>query len=95
MVSAASAWEIAIKSALGRLELPDAPARYVPDRMRTLSATPLPIEHAHALAVAELPPVHGDPFDRMIIAQASLLAIPIVTADPWFERYDVDVLAIE
>ncbi len=95
LVSAATAWEIAIKSALGRLHLPEPPERYVPDRMRAMAATPLPIEHAHALAVAELPLLHADPFDRVLIAQARLLGVPIVTAGRWIQRYDVDVLAIE
>lgn len=89
LLSAASSWEIAIKVGLGRLQLPDDPKRYVPDRMRAIGAEPLPIEHAHVLAVAELPPHHRDPFDRVLVAQARQLEIPIVTADPQIARYDV------
>lgn len=93
LLSAASSWEIAIKVGLGRLALPDPPARYVPDRIRTLGLTPVPVEHAHALAVASLPPVHRDPFDRVLVAQAMLLSVPLLTADPVFEGYRVEVLA--
>ena len=92
LLSAASAWEIAIKHALGRLELPERPDRYVPDRMQRSGVTGVPIEHRHALQVAELPPHHRDPFDRLIVAQAQLLSTPVVTVDAAFDRYDVEVL---
>jgi PIN domain nuclease of toxin-antitoxin system len=95
ILSAVGSWEIAIKWALGRLELPEPPSRYVPTRLDALAATSVPIEHAHALAVAELPQHHRDPFDRLLIAQAQLLDLPIVTADRIFTRYQVDVLLIE
>lgn len=94
LLSAASSWEIAVKSALGRLQLPEPPARYVPDRIRAIGAEPLPIEHSHALAVADLPPVHRDPFDRLLVAQASLLSVPILTADTVFESYGIEVLTV-
>lgn len=89
LLSAASSWEIAIKVRIGRLVLPDDPKRYVPDRMRAIGAEPLPVQHAHALAVAELPLLHRDPFDRLLIAQARHLRLRIVTADPEIARYDV------
>lgn len=60
LVSAASAWEIAIKYALDRLPLPEPPARYVPSRIAAMGAAPLPIEMADAVSVAELPPHHRD-----------------------------------
>jgi PIN domain nuclease of toxin-antitoxin system len=94
VVSAATAWEIAIKHALGRLGLPEPPQQFVPSRIREVGATSLPIDHSHALAVASLPPVHGDPFDRLLVAQAQLLDIPLITADPVFERYGIEVLRI-
>jgi PIN domain nuclease of toxin-antitoxin system len=94
LISAATSWEIAIKTGLGRLELPEEPRRYVPSRVRTLGATPVPIDHDHALAVAELPPIHSDPFDRLLIAQARLLDVPLVTADDAIARYDVAILKI-
>jgi PIN domain nuclease of toxin-antitoxin system len=71
-LSAASSWEIAIKHALGRLPLPGPPAEYVPQAMQRQGVTGLPIEHRHALHVASLPRRHGDPFDRLLIAQAQL-----------------------
>ncbi len=89
LVSAASSWEIAIKHGLGRLPLPEPPERYVPDRIRAIGATPLAIEHGHALAVAALPALHGDPFDRLLVAQAKLLDLEILTADSAIARYPV------
>jgi PIN domain nuclease of toxin-antitoxin system len=93
LLSAASAWEIAIKYALGRLDLPDPPADYVPERLRLLDGETVPIEHRHALAVAELPLLHRDPFDRVLIAQARLLDVPIMTADPRIAQYEVQTLS--
>ncbi len=92
LLSAASSWEIAIKYRLGKLPLPEPPAEYVPERMRLSGVTALPVEHAHALRVADLPEHHGDPFDRLIIAQAQLLNVPIVTADGQFGVYEVDMV---
>jgi PIN domain nuclease of toxin-antitoxin system len=94
LLSAASSWEIAIKTSLGRLHLPDEARRYVPDRMRMIGAEPLPVEHSHALAVGELPPLHRDPFDRLLIAQARDLRLRLVTADTQITRYDVETLLI-
>ncbi len=92
MLSAASAWEIVIKQRLGRLTLPEPPERYVPERMRTSAVDGLPITHRHALAVGALPLLHRDPFDRMLVAQARVERVTIVTADPLVLQYDVDVL---
>lgn len=94
LVSAASSWEIAIKHSLGRLALPEPPERYVPDRLRAIGAQAMAIEHTHALAVASLPPLHGDPFDRLLVAQALLLAVPILTADPAVAEYPVETLLV-
>jgi len=92
LLSAASSWEIAIKFGLGRLPLPVPPDRYVPDRIRRSGVTPLVVEHAHALAVASLPNHHRDPFDRLLVAQARLEGVPILTADPGFAPYQVEVI---
>lgn len=94
LLSAASVWEIAIKHALGRLELPLPASRYVPDRMRRTAVVPVSIEPAQALAVADLPPLHRDPFDRLLVAQARHLGVPIATADPLVAAYDVAVLEV-
>ncbi len=91
-LSAASSWEIAIKSAIGRLRLPEPAAIYVPKRMVAQGIRPLPISHAHALAVAELPMHHSDPFDRLLIAQAQAEEMVILTADRAFRRYQVSLL---
>jgi PIN domain nuclease of toxin-antitoxin system len=88
-LSAASAWEISIKFSLGKLRLPEPPARYVPSRLATLRVSPLAIETDHALRVAALPAHHRDPFDRLLIAQAQLEELPILTSDPVFRAYDV------
>jgi PIN domain nuclease of toxin-antitoxin system len=90
-LSAASAWEIAIKHDLGRLPLPEPPTTYVPDRMRRSGVRPLPISHAHALGVGRLPRLHRDPFDRLLVAQAQLEALDLVTVDRTFDGYDVPV----
>ena len=83
-VSAASVWEISIKRALGRLELDtdDLEQAVVGSGFQ-----PLPISFAHAVAVGGLPPVHRDPFDRMIVAQSRVERLRIVTHDRVFERY--------
>ncbi len=93
MLSAASAWEITIKYGLGKLSLPREPAIYVPERMRTSGTTPLAVEHAHVLRTGELPMHHRDPFDRLLVAQAQILDVPIVTSDPQIAAYDVEVVA--
>lgn len=91
LLSAASSWEIAIKTSLGKLSLPMPPADYVPDRLRSSGVTGLPIEHSHALHVASLPLHHRDPFDRMLIAQAQLERLTILTADRQLSLYDVQI----
>ena len=92
MLSAASAWEIAIKHQLGKLHLPTPPADYVPSRLRLLRTSSLPISHEHALRTGELPRHHRDPFDRLIVAQAQLERVAILTADRHFAPYDVEIL---
>ncbi len=94
LLSAASSWEIVIKVALGRIELPDDPKRYIPERMRAIGAQPLAVEHAHALALSDLPMLHRDPFDRILVAQARHLRLRIVTADSDIARYDVRTILV-
>ncbi len=87
-VSAAAAWEITIKRQLGKLEAPD-DLEAVLERERFQH---LPIAIRHALAVAELPPIHADPFDRIQVAQARLEGLTIVTRDGRIPRYEVPCL---
>jgi PIN domain nuclease of toxin-antitoxin system len=91
-LSAASAWEIAIKTSLGRLRLPIDPAEYVRTRLLQSRTVPLPITHEHALRVASLPDHHRDPFDRLLIAQAQLEGLVIMTSDAHFSAYQVEIV---
>jgi PIN domain nuclease of toxin-antitoxin system len=92
-LSAASAWEIAIKHALGKLRLPEPPVTYVPARVAALGVQPLAIDQQHVLHVATLPPHHRDPFDRLLVAQAQIDDLSILTADPLIGAYDVATIA--
>jgi PIN domain nuclease of toxin-antitoxin system len=92
-LSAASGWEIAIKHALGKLPLPEPPARYVPSRLETSGVSSLPVEMRHALHVSGLPSHHQDPFDRLLVAQAQLEGMHLMTVDSQLEPYEIDILA--
>jgi len=90
VVSAATAWEIAIKKAVGRLDAPD-------DLLDALDANAfdtLAITAAHALAAGELPAHHTDPFDRMLIAQARAEGLTLISVDRRFSDYEVDLLSL-
>jgi len=91
LFSAVSSWEIAIKFGLGKLALPVPPHKFVPSRIEQHSLTGIAFEHEDALAVADLPDHHDDPFDRALIAQAIVRDVAIITADSRFDDYDVDV----
>lgn len=91
LLSAASSWEIALKVRLGKLELGEVPASYVPSRMEQQGIDGLAVEHVHALATHELPQHHRDPFDRLLIAQARYEDLVLLTPDPAFSMYDVRV----
>ena len=91
-VSAASAWEIAIKSALARLAVPDHPTEWLPEQIAANRFTPLPIGLEHALAATELPTHHADPFDRLLVAQATMEQLAIVTGDAKLAAYDVKLV---
>ncbi len=84
--------EIAIKHAIGKLMLDQPPAEYVRMRMTRDQFVALDLIHNHALAVADLPMHHRDPFDRLLIAQSRVEGVPIITADPKLRAYDVDVV---
>lgn len=88
-MSAASAWEIAIKEAIGKLRLQKADLE---SEIAANGFLELPIRTRHALVAGRLAPVHEDPFDRMLVAQAQVEELAVVTSDPVFERYGVNVL---
>lgn len=87
-VSAASAWEIAIKKSIKKLETPDD----LVEQINAKNFQPLAITIEQALAVEKLPMHHQDPFDRILIAQAQCLNLTIVTRDLKFNSYDVDLI---
>ncbi len=91
LLSPVSAWEIASKVAAGRLRLPVPPEDYVPSRMKSSGVDALPLQHSHALQAAALPMHHRDPFDRLLIAQAQVEDLPILSADRRLAAYDVQL----
>lgn len=88
LVSAASAWEAAIKGQLGKLELTERFTQGVEDS----GFDKLPIGFEHAEEIARLPPHHRDPFDRMLIAQARVERLTLVSGDRALAPYDVPIL---
>jgi PIN domain nuclease of toxin-antitoxin system len=94
LVSAVVALEIAIKYAIGRLELPMPPERFVPEGIRKLAGDPIVIGHREALGVAALPPIHRDPFDRLLVAQAIAYDATLVTGDHRLADYPVQTLLV-
>ncbi|MFD4275957.1 type II toxin-antitoxin system VapC family toxin [Streptomyces cyaneofuscatus] len=89
-LSAVSAWEIAIKQSLGKLDGPDDLA----ERVRDSQFTALPITAGHGVRAGRLPAMHRDPFDRILIAQAQIEGMTIVTRDQRIPQYDVPVMAV-
>lgn len=88
-ISAASAWEIAIKHAMGRLTLPVPVNQFVRELRERYQFKSLPIDEESALLVAKLPPLHRDPFDRILVSQAIVNGLTIVTPDPAVTDYPV------
>src|SRR5437899_1163691 len=91
-VSVVTPWELAIKVPTGRLPLPSGLETWLPDRLGSDQFKLLDIRLQHVLAVEHLPRHHGDPFDRLLVAQAQVEGLTIVTADTSLTRYDVPVL---
>ena len=88
-LSAVSAWEIAVKNALGRLPLPEPLDRFIPARRKQHGIDPLPLEEEATLHLTRLPPYHQDPFDRMLICQAIVHGMVILTPDELILQYPV------
>ena len=91
-LSAASGWEIAIKYALGRLQLSQRPEAFIPNELILNGVQGLPISIRHALHAPTLPALHRDPFDRMLVAQAQVEHLPILTADAQIAQYQVETM---
>ncbi len=91
-LSVASVWEMGIKVAIGKLSLPEPLDSYISSRMGQLGARSLEIKASHAIQVSALPLHHRDPFDRMLIAQAQMENVMLVSADPIFRKYDISLL---
>ena len=87
-VSAATVWEMSIKQSMGKLEVPD----NVKEEMELLRFTPLEITFEHAKLAGQLPNIHKDTFDRMLIAQAKLEGLMLVSGDRIIKQYDVKLL---
>ena len=90
--SAASAWEIATKYALGRLPLPEPPDRLVPRLRQRHAIESLPIDEESTIHVTRLPPLHRDPFDRILVSQAIVHGMTLLTPDPLIAQYPARVL---
>jgi len=90
--SAVSAWEIAIKYSIGKLPLKKDPQQWLPDVVLKMGLKQLPIAQRHALRVSHLPEHHKDPFDRLLIAQALLEDMSLLTPDAAIKKYRVPVI---
>lgn len=91
-LSAASGWEIAIKAKLGKLKVSDNLEHFIPEQVALNAIENLPIVLSHVLHVYTLPDYHRDPFDRLLISQAQLEGLPILTVDSQISQYPVEVL---
>ena len=91
LFSTVSAWEIAIKARTGRLDLPADVPGFVADQIRQNRLQVLPIALDHALRVHTLPDHHRDPFDRLLVAQAQVEGIPLLSRDPRIAAYGIEI----
>jgi PIN domain nuclease of toxin-antitoxin system len=88
-VSVATTWELTLKVLAGRLRLPGPPAEHFAEHIDEFGYELLPIHQRHVAALPELPAIHDDPFDRMLVAQALVEDLELVTGDEWMRRYPV------
>ena len=88
-ISVVSVWEIVIKAQTGRLPLPDPPAQFIPSRIAAGGFILMPVHMEHALQVSNLPLHHREPFDRILVAQAQIENLPILTVDSIIGQYAV------
>ena len=88
-LSVVSAWEIALKHAAGRLPLPEAPGRFVPAQRHRHGIDVLDLDEESALHLGRLPPLHRDPFDRMLVCQAIVHGLVVLGPDPLISQYPI------
>ncbi len=97
-LSVISEWEMIIKHRLGRLPLPESPGQYIPNQRQRHLIETLPLEEAAVAVLTDLPAIHKDPFDRMLVAQAIHYGMILVTADAFMKQYarlsELDLLSI-
>lgn len=91
-LSAASCWEMAIKAGIGKLSLPGNLELFISEQLSVNAINSLPVQMAHALYVYDLPDYHRDPFDKLLVAQARMESIPILTSDQQIARYPVKTI---
>jgi PIN domain nuclease of toxin-antitoxin system len=91
-LSVVSAWEIAVKYAIGRLDLPEDPRLYIPEQRERHGIQSLPLDEAESLQVSTLPRIHNDPFDRMLISQALIHGLTILSPDESIKKYPVRIV---
>jgi PIN domain nuclease of toxin-antitoxin system len=91
-LSSISAWEITLKYMAGRLSLPEPAETYVPSRREANGINSLELNEEVVLQLPKLPPLHADPFDRMLVCQAIVHGLTILTSDEWITRYPVRVM---
>ncbi len=92
LLSAVPTWEIAVKHGLGRLPLPDDPERYVPELRRGHAIEALSLDEESTLYLRRLPDLHRDPFDRMLVCQAIVQGLVLLTPDRDITQYPVRTL---
>lgn len=91
-LSAVSGFEIAVKYGLGKLQLAEPPGLFIDNRIRNNALIPLPVSLAHTYRLADLPAVHRDPFDRLLVAQALVEQMPLLSADAILSDYGIERL---
>lgn len=91
-LSSVSAWEISVKHQLGKLPLPEPPYRFIPAQRERHGITPLELSEDAALHLSRIPDFHKDPFDRMLVCQALVHGMSILTPDEWISQYPAPVI---
>ncbi|UCF96026.1 MAG: type II toxin-antitoxin system VapC family toxin [Spirochaetaceae bacterium] len=91
-LSVVSAWEIAVKYAIGRLDLPGEPRLYIPEQRERHRVQSLSLDEQSSLQVSALPKIHNDPFDRMLISQAMMHGLTILSPDELIQKYPVRII---